>query len=61
MTEETYQEVVDKISEDEEGGGSAPTSRGDKVASSIPPGLDKCETIEEKQQILNQKQNQWKK
>jgi len=30
MTEETYQEVVDKISEDE-----------------IPPGLDKCETIEE--------------
>jgi len=30
MTEETYQEVVDKISEDE-----------------IPPGLDRCETIEE--------------
>ena len=36
MTEETYQEVVDKISENE-----IPTQREN------PPGLDKCETIEE--------------
>ena len=36
MTEETYQEVVDKISENE-----IPTQR------ETPPGLDKCETIEE--------------